>query len=186
MWLRDQLPHDFPDARIMIYGYDTNLLKSESFQTIDDLARSFIARLRSIGKTQTFTKPLVIFAHSLGGLLIKRALCLLAGSGGSEAFMLDQIPLVALFGVPSAGMKVEHLLPMVDGQPNQFLVQCLAEDDPHEFLQGLSDSFYGLTRLRQIRVISAYETERTRTAKVCHPLYDTRITDIAMQEISPG
>lgn len=170
----------------MIYGYDTNLLKSESFQTIDDLARSFIARLRSIGKTQTFTKPLVIFAHSLGGLLIKRALCLLAGSGGSEAFMLDQIPLVALFGVPSAGMKVEHLLPMVDGQPNQFLVQCLAEDDPHEFLQGLSASFYGITRLRQIRVISAYETERTRTAKVCHPLYDTRITDIAMQEISPG
>jgi hypothetical protein len=166
MWLRDALPDDFPDTRVMIYGYNTKLLKSESFQTIDDLALSFIARLRSIGKTQTFTKPLVIFAHSLGGLLIKRALCLLAGSGESESFMLEHICLVFLFGVPSAGMEMAYLLPMVDGQPNQPLVQCLAKDDPDRFLQGLSDSFYGISRLRQIRLISAYETQRTRTAKV--------------------
>ncbi|KAK5227269.1 hypothetical protein LTR72_003259 [Exophiala xenobiotica] len=169
MWLRDQLPDDFPDTRVMIYGYDTKLLKSESFQTIEDLAISFIAQLRNIGKTQTSTKPLVIFAHSLGGLLVKRALCLLAGSGESESFMLEHIRLVFLFGVPSAGMEMAYLLPMVDGQPNQPLVQCLAKDDPNRFLQGLSDSFHGISCLRQIRLISAYETQRTRTAKEVSP-----------------
>ena len=94
MWLRDQLPDDFPSLRVMLYGYDTRLLKSESFQTIDDLALSFIAQLKKIGKTQTFTKPLLMFAHSLGGLIVKRALCLLAGSGDSESFMLDQIRMI--------------------------------------------------------------------------------------------
>jgi len=52
MWLRDQLPFDFPNVRIMIYGYDTKLLKSESFQTIDDIATSFISKLKSVGKAQ--------------------------------------------------------------------------------------------------------------------------------------
>ncbi|KAK5206616.1 hypothetical protein LTR99_005397 [Exophiala xenobiotica] len=169
MWLRDQLPHDFPDTRVMIYGYDTKLLKSESFQTIHDLAISFIRQLENIGKTQTSTKPLVIFAHSLGGLLVKRALCLLAEGGESESFMLKQIRVVFLFGVPSAGMEMAYLIPMVDGQPNQQLVQCLAKDDPDRFLQRLSDAFYGISRLRQIRLISAYETQRTRTAKEVSP-----------------
>lgn len=166
MWLRDQLPHDFPTIRVLIYGYDTKLLKSESFQTIDDLALSFIEQLKSIGKSRTFTKPLLVFAHSLGGLMVKRALCLLAGSGQSEAFMLGLVRLVVLFGVPSAGMKTDYLLTMVDGQPNQYLVECLSQNDPHGFLRGLNEAFNGISLLRKIRLISAYETQRTPTAKV--------------------
>jgi len=166
MWLRDQLPHDFPNVRVLIYGYDTRLLRSDSFQTIDDLAVSLIAQLRGIGKTQTFTKPLLIFAHSLGGLLVKKALCLLARSGDPEAFMLDRVRLVVSFGVPSDGMSTEYLEHMVDGQPNQYLVECLSQDDPHGFLQALKESFYGIAHLRRIRLISAYETRQTRTAKV--------------------
>ncbi|KAI1628570.1 hypothetical protein EDD37DRAFT_13015 [Exophiala viscosa] len=177
MWLRDQLPSDFPNVRVLIYGYDTRLLKSESFQTIEDLAVSLIAQLRGIGKTQTFTKPLLIFAHSLGGLLVKQALCLLARCGESEAFMLDQVRLVVLFGVPSAGMRMEYLLPMVDGQPNQYLVECLSQDDPHGFLQTLNASFHGISRLRRIRLISAYETQRTRTAKETSPGVWARVGD---------
>ncbi|KIV80590.1 hypothetical protein PV11_08081 [Exophiala sideris] len=177
MWLRDQLPADFPSIRVLVHGYDTKLLKSESFQTIDDLAVSLIAQLRSIGKAQTSTKPLLIFAHSLGGILVKRAFCLLAGCGDSEAFMLDRIRLVVLFGVPSAGMRMEYLLPMVDGQPNQYLVECLSQHDPHGFLQTLNESFYGISRLRRIRLISAYETQRTRTAKETSPGVWARIGD---------
>ncbi|KAK4947025.1 hypothetical protein LTR10_014167 [Elasticomyces elasticus] len=177
MWLRDQLPSDFPSIRVLIYGYDTKLLKSESFQTVDDLAVSLIAQLRSIGKTQTFTKPLLIVAHSLGGLLVKRALCLLAGCGDSEAFMLDRVRLVVMFGVPSAGMRMEYLLPMVDGQPNQYLVECLSPDDPHNFVRTLNDSFYGISHLRRIRLISAYETQRTRTAKETSPGVWGRVGD---------
>jgi hypothetical protein len=43
MWLRDQLPHDLKQIRSILYGYDTKLLMSESFQTVEDLALSLIA-----------------------------------------------------------------------------------------------------------------------------------------------
>jgi hypothetical protein len=48
MWLRGRLPQDVPGDRSIIYGYDTQLVMSESVQTIDDLALSFIQRLSSV------------------------------------------------------------------------------------------------------------------------------------------
>lgn len=170
MWLRDQLPHDFPTLRIMIYGYDTKLLKSESFQTIDDLATTLITHMRAIGKALASTRPVLFFAHSLGGLILKRALCFLATSGEADAFMLEKIQMILFFGVPSSGMKMTYLLPMVDGQPNKSLIERLSEDDNHGYLKWLNDTFSGISRLRKIRLISAYETQRTKTAQVCTPM----------------
>jgi hypothetical protein len=37
MWLRDSLSKELPGTRIFIYGYDTRLEQSDSFQNIDDL-----------------------------------------------------------------------------------------------------------------------------------------------------
>ncbi|WKT53627.1 hypothetical protein QSH57_004211 [Fusarium oxysporum f. sp. vasinfectum] len=46
MWLRDSVPYDLkredaprPMARVMIYGYKSNVHDSNSFQDFDDLAR---------------------------------------------------------------------------------------------------------------------------------------------------
>jgi hypothetical protein len=50
MWLRDALALNPQGARLLLYGYDTGLVKSESFQDIDDIgiALSFgIKRIRS-------------------------------------------------------------------------------------------------------------------------------------------
>ena len=54
---RDRLPKDMPVIRFTIYGYDTQLLNSESIQTIDDLASSFLARLKAIGRASVSAKP---------------------------------------------------------------------------------------------------------------------------------
>lgn len=175
MWLRDQLPGDFPNARVMIYGYDTMLLKSESFQTIDDLALSLISQLKSIGKAQTFTKPTIFFAHSLGGIILKRALCYMAESGEAETFMLQKVRMVLFFGVPSKGMAVEYMLPMVDGQPNKQLVEALSTKAKESFLSNLDLGFSGIAMLRDIRLVSAFETRRTRIAVVCSKLHPTRL-----------
>jgi hypothetical protein len=163
MWLRDQLPIDFPRARIMTYGYDTTLLKSNSFQTIDDLAQFLLAKLKSIGKAQTFTRPMVFLAHSLGGLILKRALCYLADSGAAEDFMLQKVRMVIFFGVPSKGMKMSYMLPMVDGQPNKQLVEALSDNPQNEYLSWLNNSFHGIALFRHLRLISAYETQLTTT-----------------------
>jgi len=115
MWLRDQLPDDFPRFRVMIYGYDTCLTNSDSHQSLDDLARTFVQHLKSIGRAEYSAKPCVIFAHSLGGILVKRALYYMAGSGDEEDFVLQKIKLAIFFGVPNRGMQVKHCSPWSKG-----------------------------------------------------------------------
>jgi hypothetical protein len=66
------------------------------------------------------------------------------------------------FGVPSRGIKIEHLLPMVQGQPNEHLIQNLAPDS--KYLRRLHESFRSGFSFQEIVFI--YETERTKTAKV--------------------
>jgi hypothetical protein len=48
MWLRDGLPHDLKGARVLVYGYNTNLLESQTFQRVDDIASAFSKGIRSI------------------------------------------------------------------------------------------------------------------------------------------
>jgi hypothetical protein len=164
VWLRDRLPKDMPAIRPIIYGYDTKLVKSESVQTIDHLASSFVARLKSVGRALSSAKPLIIVAHSLGGILLRRALIQMASSGGEETFMLKSIKMIFFFGVPSKGMHMSHLLPMVEGQPNGDLIQMLSPGSSQ--LSSLSQHFSNIATLHRIRLISAYETKRSRTTKV--------------------
>lgn len=78
MWLRDSLPYDLiseytnqPMARVMVYGYRSSLTRSKSFQNLEDLATGFHSRLSAFTATQT-TKPIILIAHSLGGLIVKQ------------------------------------------------------------------------------------------------------------------
>jgi hypothetical protein len=164
VWLRDRLPKDMPGIRPIIYGYDTQLVQSESVQTIDDLASSFIARLASIGKAYTSAKPLIVIVHSLGGILLKSALVQMAG-GPDRGSILNSIKMIIFFGVPSRGMHMSHLLPMVKGQPNEHLVQLLSPDS--DYLSLLNRHFSGIATIREIRLISAYETKLSHTTQVC-------------------
>ncbi|CAN9218325.1 unnamed protein product [Alternaria alternata] len=52
-WLRELLPHDLPNARILSWGYDANT---------QQLAQ------------QTSKRPIMFVAHSLGGIVVKSAL----------------------------------------------------------------------------------------------------------------
>ena len=56
MWLRDSLPDDLPGARILIYGYDTELQKSQSFQSLRNLANQFRNDLRAIRGKATVSR----------------------------------------------------------------------------------------------------------------------------------
>lgn len=46
MWLRDDVPNDFPHARILIYGYDTTLEDSQSIQDLEAIAGTFRTALK--------------------------------------------------------------------------------------------------------------------------------------------
>jgi hypothetical protein len=164
MWLRDKLPHDVTGIRSIIYGYDTSLLASESFQTIQDIARSFIARLRTIGYANSPHRSIVFLAHSLGGIILKRALLYLANSGDAHACLLDMVRAVILFGVPNRGMKTSHLLSMTADQPNTALIETLSPES--SYLPELDDLFTGIANTHNLRIVSVYETSRSRTTVV--------------------
>ena len=48
MWLLDDLPKDWPSARVLIYGYDTRLQNRKSKQDLEILARQFTALLSEV------------------------------------------------------------------------------------------------------------------------------------------
>ena len=48
MWLRDTLPRDSPNLRILLYGYDSGLNGSESHLNISRIAEAFIGHLRGL------------------------------------------------------------------------------------------------------------------------------------------
>ena len=68
-------------------------------------------------------KYLFILAHSLGGIVLKRALVLLAHDGDDEGkMMLKSVKGLVFFGVPHKGMEISHFLAMVAEQPNEDLI----------------------------------------------------------------
>lgn len=56
MWLRDSLPNDLPGVRILLYGYDTELQGSSSFQGIKDVGNRFSNAVRTV-RAPTTVRP---------------------------------------------------------------------------------------------------------------------------------
>jgi hypothetical protein len=161
MWIRDTLPTSIDGVRFILFGYDTTLKNSNSFQTIVDLANTLYLTLQTNGWASPSTKPLVFLAHSLGGVLLKQLLVMLAGANDGTQFMLSMIKGAIFFGTPSRGMAMGQLRAMVGDQPNKDLVENLSEDS--EFLPNLEAQFTGISHLQRMRLYWAYETKTSPT-----------------------
>ena len=69
-----------------------------------------------------------------------------------------------MFGVPSLGMQVSHIITVVEGQPNKELIQNLQPTSL--FLSELNRQYDGITMFRKIRTICLYETKTSPTVEV--------------------
>ena len=75
MWLRDQLPVDLDNARILIYGYNSKLLDGASKQNLLthlDCFHNDLQTLRDVNSKKNFNRPIILIGHSLGCLLITK------------------------------------------------------------------------------------------------------------------
>lgn len=68
------------------------------------------------------------------------------------------------FGVPNTGIRIEHWLPIVKNQPNEILVRNLRPGS--EYLLNLQRNFEAQFTYPNSKILSVFETMRTRTAKV--------------------
>ncbi|KAF2234249.1 hypothetical protein EV356DRAFT_415225, partial [Viridothelium virens] len=74
MWLRDFLPKDLKNIRVLIYGYNSQLRAAHSRSLLGDHVRMFKQRLLTLSPSARVQhRPIIFVGHSLGCLLIKKA-----------------------------------------------------------------------------------------------------------------
>ncbi|KAH7308422.1 hypothetical protein B0I35DRAFT_380188, partial [Stachybotrys elegans] len=162
MWLRDALPLDFPSARILIYGYDTGLIQSSSFQNLTDLGKVLEIDMKGI-QNHGQPRPIFFIGHSLGGLVIKETIVKLKEDLGEEgASILKLTSGFLFFGVPHQGMAIESLVPLVKDYPNRSLLESLNKNSA--LLHRLDNEFHHAFGKNHPRIFSFYETEMSPTA----------------------
>ncbi|KAG8779363.1 hypothetical protein FRC16_003451, partial [Serendipita sp. 398] len=108
LWLRDLLPTDLPHARVLTYGYDadTRSFSHTSTRTIFRHAEAFAEDLSQLRRTHP-ERPIIFLAHSLGGIILKKALILCHGDDLETDRNLRDISTstlaVLFFGTPHSG-----------------------------------------------------------------------------------
>lgn len=113
LWLRDFLPSQLNDAgitaRVMSYGYDSSTAFSKSVTDIDDQAKILIDALSSERASQVEKeRPLIFIAHSLGGIIVKKAIIIAHERSSIYAKILDSIQALVFFGVPHRGSDLAY------------------------------------------------------------------------------
>ena len=166
MWLRDSLPSDLPGARIMLYGYDTQLHGSQTFQDLEALGSTLRSDLQALAmrdssNAQPQTKPLIFVAHSLGGLVVKEAIIQMKRDKNHQV-LLDSIYGALFFGVPNQGMEISSFVPMVKDQPNQALLHSIGKES--QVLRNQCRDFSKAFDYQDSEIVCFYETEMSPTA----------------------
>jgi protein SERAC1 len=81
----------------------------------------------------------------------------------SDQANLKSIYGMLFFGVPSQGMSIESLVPMVENQPNRFFLESLSKVT--DGLRAQRQNFRQVFPFKDSRVISFYETKQSPTAQ---------------------
>ncbi|KAF8541800.1 hypothetical protein BDD12DRAFT_803421 [Trichophaea hybrida] len=72
LWPRDLLPNHVPEARIMLFEYNSNVGFNSSSAGIEDHAETLLARYKTFQAPVNGVRPLIFVSHSLGGIIVKQ------------------------------------------------------------------------------------------------------------------
>ncbi|KAM7213561.1 hypothetical protein V8F06_011058 [Rhypophila decipiens] len=104
-WPKDVLPNDCKNARILVYGYDTRVTKYLKEATSKDTVFSHGKDLLfALSRARPRERPLILLAHSLGGIVVKEMLAKSASSSDSEIHdIVKSVASVIFLGTPNRG-----------------------------------------------------------------------------------
>ncbi|KAG9052689.1 hypothetical protein FS842_009401 [Serendipita sp. 407] len=170
MWLRDLLPDDIPNARILTYGYDTDTknFSTTSRQTIFRHAGAFtedLSFLRRATDPADPKRPMIFLAHSLGGIILEKD-----DDSETEGGLRDIVVstfAILFFGTPHPGANGVELAKWM----GRVLSVCMSTND--RTLRGLNresselekiQSLY-LTASKRVNTIFFYEEYPTPIVK---------------------
>ncbi|KAH7308576.1 hypothetical protein B0I35DRAFT_442232 [Stachybotrys elegans] len=166
MWLQDSLAKDIqPEVpttgvvRVLTYGYESRVAESHCFQTLWDLGGKLQASIREI---RPIKRPIILIAHSLGGLVVKEAIIRMSMGDQKDKDDLKSIVGALFFGVPNKGMDIVSLIPMAGEQPNRPLLDSISIGS--SLLQTQIEQFETVFPFRDSSIISIHETMLSPTA----------------------
>ncbi|RFU35449.1 hypothetical protein B7463_g869, partial [Scytalidium lignicola] len=164
-WLKDFLPTQLLNTRIMSFGYNSTVQFSKSDADISTFAEQLLEELLAVRCTQIeMHRPLVFICHSLGGIVFKKALI-----KAHEKRRYDQIKScvygVAFFGTPHRGAALASWSTIlanvlsaatVGRNTNSRLSKSLKLNA--QALLDISESF--VDRGKGLQILSFYETDK--------------------------
>ncbi|KAF4631578.1 hypothetical protein G7Y89_g6554 [Cudoniella acicularis] len=164
VWIRDFLPKQLPNARIMSYGYNSAVQFSKSVVGIGTFAEQLLEDLRSWRLTpEEKERPVIFICHSLGGIVVKQAL-VRAHERERFSTLLSNIRGIAFFGTPHRGADLASWAAMFGNILNaagfgtststKFLKELRSRS---ELLSDISESF--VERGKDLDIFSFYETD---------------------------
>ncbi|EQB44810.1 hypothetical protein CGLO_16409 [Colletotrichum gloeosporioides Cg-14] len=161
MWLRDSLQFTAPNARILTYGYVSKVENGCSFGILQDHACAFLVNLllmRDEGRCES--RPIIFIGHSLGCLIVKKAMI----DAASRGINMARLPVRAIIflAAPHKGLDVEALQTLFKGQPSETLVHELKKGSPT--LLELNTKFSQIAG--DIDILTCYEMKQTKQAVI--------------------
>ena len=171
MWLKDFLPRKFEQSKIMTFGYNSKI-RSNSVAGIQDVASALLQSLyleRNEDET-SLGRPIVFICHSLGGIVVKRAIAL-AHSRPEEEYndILKSTKSIAFLAVPHGGANIAKWatrVAKIGASMNTAFVEDLERNA--KALNSISMDFKA--RAANLKIWSFYETRKTSGHLVSSPL----------------
>ncbi|KAK3616853.1 hypothetical protein LTR56_024852 [Elasticomyces elasticus] len=162
LWPKALLKERVPHARILTWGYDADpvhFLRQQGHQTILSHAQGLLADMKDMRESdEQKTRPIIFVGHSLGGLVIKQALCIAFeynNSQGRRRFNHRQAMIgtccagVIFIGTPHRGADLAawsttatRLAKAIGHAANDDIVASLKAGSP--VLESLQHSFAGI------------------------------------------
>ncbi|KAF5572881.1 hypothetical protein FPCIR_14158 [Fusarium pseudocircinatum] len=104
-WPVDLLSKDFPDSRILVFGYDSKITKYSTGSVSENSVFSHAKDLLfALGLERPLDRPLICIAHSLGGIIVKEMLSRSSSSTRCEhQNILQSVETVIFLGTPHRG-----------------------------------------------------------------------------------
>jgi protein SERAC1 len=108
-WPQPLLAEDFPRARIMIFGYDADVVRFRTLPAsnrLSDHGKSLAYALLD-QRIQIQSRPIILVAHSLGGLVCEEALVLSDKREDLRSILANTVGIIFM-GTPHVGSYLAH------------------------------------------------------------------------------
>ncbi|KAI9859416.1 MAG: hypothetical protein M1813_006753 [Trichoglossum hirsutum] len=159
MWLRDFLTKKLQTARVLLFGYNANVAFQTSTAGVREQAENLLNRLKN-KRRDAMDRPILFVCHSLGGLVVKRAL-VIAKAAETYLSIKNATYGIVFFGTPHQGGNFASL-----GSIAASIARLSLRNPSNSFMETLkTDSLFADDLVQDFRqqledyyVLSFYET----------------------------